>query len=431
MTKKHLFLLSMAAMLFTSCCTIVKGTKAKVTVRNDAVTKPVTLFYDGNIETDVYLPHEIKIKKGKKPTIITAEAQGYEKAHVNVYKKFDAMAIGNIVFGGIIGLAVDAGNGAWMKPRVKEITIPFKPILPTQTVYTPVNNVSSAYSEKLDKKVNGDVVVSTPKVNGITPGTSDIDFNIPATGASRENTFCVIIANEIYKQDDTPNVKYAAQDGKTFQDYCLRTLGIPNENIRFIPNASYVQMKNTFEWLHLVGDVYGKDAKFIVYYAGHGIPDENGNSRLIPADVSINDMNSGFGLKDLYSSLGKISTSSVLVLIDACFSGNDRDDVAALDGVNRGIVREIKKENIAGNIVVLTAASGSETALSYDEKAHGLFSYYLMKKLQETKGNVTYGELYDYVKKEVLRKSIVAKGKKQTPSVTYSSKITNWKNIKF
>ena len=82
--------------------------------------------------------------------------------------------------------------------------------------------------------------------------------------------------------------------------------------------------------------------------------------------------------------------------------------------------------------MVLTAASGTETALSYDEKAHGLFSYYLMKKLQETKGNVTYGELYDYIKEEVMRKSIVAKGKKQTPSVTCSNKIIkNWKDLKF
>ena len=55
-----------------------------------------------------------------------------------------------------------------------------------------------------------------------------------------------------------------------------------------------------------------------------------------------------------------------------------------------------------------------------------------MKKLQDTKGDVTYGDLYDYIKKEVMRKSIVAKGKKQTPSVIFSDNMTNnWKNLKF
>ena len=244
--------------------------------------------------------------------------------------------------------------------------------------------------------------------------------------------FCVIIANEIYRQKDTPNVKYAAQDGKTFETYCLRTLGLPKENIRFASNASYLQMKSMLEWFQQIGDVYGKDANFLVYYAGHGVPDEKGNCKLIPADVSINDMNNGFSLKELYASLGKLTMNNVLVLIDACFSGNDRENVAALDDIHRGIVREVKKDAVSGNVVVLTAASGTETALSYDEKGHGLFSYYLLKKLQDTKGNVTYGELYDYIKKEVMRKSIVAKGKKQTPSVSFSGKLTNsWKNLKF
>lgn len=290
----------------------------------------------------------------------------------------------------------------------------------------------SDYGMTNDNNKNEDVVVTVPKVEGITPGTSDIDYNIPTATTSRKNTFCVIIANETYKQKDTPDVKYASQDGKTFNTYCLRTLGLPRENVRFVPNASYLQTKSILEWFRQIGEVYGKDANFIFYYAGHGVPDEKGNCKLIPADVSINDVNNGFSLKELYDFLGEITTRSVLVLIDACFSGNDREDVAAVDDLHRGIVREVKAEDVTGDVVVLTAASNTETALSYDEKAHGLFSYYLMKKLQETKGDVTYGELYDYIKKEVMRKSIVVKGKKQTPSVTCSNKIiNNWKDIKF
>lgn len=273
---------------------------------------------------------------------------------------------------------------------------------------------------------------SAPKMAGITPGTSDIDINIPRSSMSRENTFCLIVANEKYANQDTPNVKYAAQDGKTFEEYCLRTLGLPRENIRFAVNAKYLEMKEMLKWFGEVADVYGKDANFIVYYAGHGVPDEKGNCKLIPADVSINDVNNGYSLKEIYTSLGKLPLNSALVLIDACFSGNDRQNVAALDETHRGITPVVKQEAVTGNVVVLTAASGTETALAYEEQAHGLFSYFVMKKLQDTKGEVSYGELYDYVKKNVMRKSIVAKGKKQTPCVTVSPKMQNiWKNIKF
>lgn len=273
---------------------------------------------------------------------------------------------------------------------------------------------------------------SAPKITSITPGTSDIDMNIPRSSMSRENTFCLIVANEKYANQDTPNVKYAAQDGKTFEEYCLRTLGLPRENIRFAVNAKYLEMKEMLKWFGEVADVYGKDANFIVYYAGHGVPDEKGNCKLIPADVSINDVNNGYSLKEIYTSLGKLPLNSALVLIDACFSGNDRQNVAALDETHRGIAPVVKQEAVTGNVVVLTAASGTETALAYEEQAHGLFSYFIMKKLQDTKGEVSYGELYDYVKKNVMRKSIVAKGKKQTPCVTVSPKMLNtWKNIKF
>lgn len=273
---------------------------------------------------------------------------------------------------------------------------------------------------------------SAPKITSITPGTSDIDMNIPRSSTSRENTFCLIVANEKYANQDTPNVKYAAQDGKTFEEYCLRTLGLPRDNIRFAINAKYLEMKEMLKWFGEVADVYGKDANFIVYYAGHGVPDEKGNCKLIPADVSINDVNNGYSLKEIYTSLGKLPLNSALVLIDACFSGNDRQDVAALDETHRGIAPVVKQEAVTGNVVVLTAASGTETALAYEEQAHGLFSYFIMKKLQDTKGEVSYGELYDYVKKNVMRKSIVAKGKKQTPCVTVSPKMLNtWKNIKF
>lgn len=273
---------------------------------------------------------------------------------------------------------------------------------------------------------------SAPKITSITPGTSDIDMNIPRSSTSRENTFCLIVANEKYANQDTPNVKYAAQNGKTFEEYCLRTLGLPRENIRFAVNAKYLEMKEMLKWFGEVADVYGKDANFIVYYAGHGVPDEKGNCKLIPADVSINDVNNGYSLKEIYTSLGKLPLNSALVLIDACFSGNDRQNVAALDETHRGIAPVVKQEAVTGNVVVLTAASGTETALAYEEQAHGLFSYFVMKKLQDTKGEVSYGELYDYVKKNVMRKSIVAKGKKQTPCVTVSPKMLNtWKNIKF
>lgn len=150
MSKNKFLLLTIASLLFASCCTLVKGTKAKVTVKSDEVLTPVTLTYDGKTETNIFLPYQIKIKKGTKPTVITAETRGYEKAQVKVNKKFDAMAIGNIIFGGIPGIAIDAATGAWMKPETKEIIIPFRPIQ-TSEIIEPVFRDATTTGERVSR----------------------------------------------------------------------------------------------------------------------------------------------------------------------------------------------------------------------------------------------------------------------------------------
>jgi hypothetical protein len=55
------------------------------------------------------------------------------------------------------------------------------------------------------------------------------------------------------------------------------------------------------------------------------------------------------------------------------------------------------------------------------ERSHGLFTYYLLKKLQESKGNTTLGELGNYITKNVQQRSVLINHKIQTPTVTPSS----------
>lgn len=59
-----------------------------------------------------------------------------------------------------------------------------------------------------------------------------------------------------------------------------------------------------------------------------------------------------------------------------------------------------------------------------------MFTYFLLKKLQETAGDVTYEELIDYVQRNVRQRSSVL-GKTQTPTLTPSPSIGDrWKEWK-
>lgn len=82
-------------------------------------------------------------------------------------------------------------------------------------------------------------------------------------------------------------------------------------------------------------------------------------------------------------------------------------------------------------MVIISASQGDETAYPYEMEQHGLFTYFLLKKLQENKGDVTLGELTDYITEQVKRQSVVSNGKLQTPTVAVSPSFqSQWRTFK-
>ena len=97
----------------------------------------------------------------------------------------------------------------------------------------------------------------------------------------------------------------------------------------------------------------------------------------------------------------------------------------------RGVAIKPKEEVPTGKLIVFSAAQGDETAYPYTEKRHGMFTYYLLKKLQDTKGDTTLGELMHYVTTEVKQQSVLQNKKSQTPKVTASPSVADtWQNMK-
>ena len=260
------------------------------------------------------------------------------------------------------------------------------------------------------------------KVN-ITKGSlvSDVDMNIPVSNTVNNNTFAVIIANENYQR--VSPVPFALNDGNIFREYCIKTLGIPDNQIHYIPDATYNQIKAEVNWLRVVTSSF-PDVNIIVYYAGHGIPDEASKTAyLLPVDGSGSDVTTGYKLDNLYASLGHMPASRITVFMDACFSGSKREEGMLAEA--RGVALKIKSGVPQGNMVVFSAAQGDETAYPNKEKQHGLFTYYLLKKLQETQGEVSLQELGNYITTNVKQQSVLINSKLQSPCVTPSVALTS------
>ncbi len=270
--------------------------------------------------------------------------------------------------------------------------------------------------------------VTTRKVS---VGKSDVDIEIPLSKNVNENTFAVIISNENYRRES--EVEFAHNDGEIFRQYCIKTLGMPENNVHYVPDATYNDIKVELDWLSQVAQAYGSNASLVFYYAGHGIPDEETHSAyLLPVDGYGANVSTAYSLNKLYETLAGMPAKSATVFLDACFSGSKRDGQMMASSA-RGVAIKADSGKPQGNVVVISAATGNQTAYPYREKKHGLFTYFLLKKLQDTKGKVDYGELMEYIQTEVARKSIVVNKKSQTPtvipSVTIGDKWKKW-NLK-
>ena len=310
--------------------------------------------------------------------------------------------------------------------------------LPNGAKYKYSNEASLTYSiadvkydfdaVEIDKSFTGEKKKGKQTISTSTfsIGKSDIDINIPTTEKVNQNTFAVIIANENY--DNEKMVQYAYNDGQVFRDYCRKTLGLPEENIHFRPDATLNNMKFELNWLKAVTKTH-TDAQVIFYYAGHGMPDESTReSYLLPIDGYSTVSSTGFKLSELYASLGDLPANNVLVMLDACFSGADRSDNVMANV--RGVRIAPRVDKPRGNVVVFSATSNQQTALPYQDQSHGMFTYFVLKYLQNNPTNANFGAWFDYVKTNVAQKASVINSKEQTPTAIVStSLVETWKGL--
>lgn len=277
-----------------------------------------------------------------------------------------------------------------------------------------------ALDAKAAPKQNGRAVSRYPEAD------SDVDVNIP-NKSKYDHRFAFILANENY---DFAPVPYALNDARAFAQYCEKLLGVPKKHIFSMEDATYAEILTTVSKLEDIAESYDGDAELIFYYAGHGVPDESNNSAyLVPIDSDIKNINTtGYSLKTLYDKLSSLKVKGVYAFIDACFSGARRENESLLAG--RGIAIDTKMDRPTGKMVAFTASTGAETAHQLESKKHGLFTYYLLKYIQENKGIPSMGDMTDYVTKNVKRQSVVINNKKQTPTVSPSKVIENdWRQI--
>lgn len=285
-----------------------------------------------------------------------------------------------------------------------------------------------------------------------------VDYNIPSSEPnSNSSTFVLIISDEDYPTP-VPPVPFAENDGNILQRYCVKALGIPERHVKVLHNATKRDiLVEGVNWLKDITVAVKGEANIIIYYAGHGLTDAAYNPYLLPSGFNTSKISqfsnkkkggpvcyserplSKGDLKNLLAEsisldslcyyFNRVSYNSMTFIFDASFNGVQRSG-EPLFNIKMDNVK-MRGLRIRGNIVVFNAADFNKTAYAYNDQHHGFLTYFILKELKRTKGDITFKDLYTNVEKMLSYESSL-QNKLQEPTMIIGGKRKDtWDDLKF
>ena len=295
---------------------------------------------------------------------------------------------------------------------------------------TAVVRILKEAEEKQNKLLyanNEKAVLPSDKKPSVSLHKSDVD-DLPAIKVKpNKNSYAIVIGIEQYRQK-LPKADYAVADAKTVTEYLIKVMGYPEENIVTLTNehATKSDFEKYFEkWISNNAE---KDSTIFIYYSGHGAPNtKTGDAYLVPYDGDPSFIEqTGYPLRKLYESLNKLQAKEIIVALDSCFSGAGGRSVIAKGA--RPLVMNLQSNMVLSkNMTVLSASSGDQTSSTYDEKGHGLFTYFMLKGIKNEDvvrpdGSIKMDELFGYLKPQVERIARKQYNNEQSPQLIEAKK---------
>ena len=108
--------MAIALAAVSGCATIVKGTTQQVSVTTDPAGAMCRFDRKGSMVGVVNpTPGTVSVSKGWGDLDVTCSKDGHEDATALMTASFQAMTLGNVLLGGIIGIIIDASSGAMVE----------------------------------------------------------------------------------------------------------------------------------------------------------------------------------------------------------------------------------------------------------------------------------------------------------------------------
>jgi tetratricopeptide (TPR) repeat protein len=246
----------------------------------------------------------------------------------------------------------------------------------------------------------------TPNTN--QPGAAEVDSDIPQSAEEHSNAVALILAIPQYQSSSIPEVKYAKNDAEVLRQYLIKALGFKPENILPMIPDEQLTYGRIQTYIKSILPSYLKpdgSSDLFIYFTGHGAPSTaNHEAYLVPWDGDpnyVNDNNS-YSMKKFYVDIELLNARHKTIVVDACFSGQAGNGEVLTKSAS-GLALVINNPLVADpNTVIFQSSTANQVSNWYDEKRHGMFTYFFLKGLQGAAdyngdGAVTADELMKYI----------------------------------
>ena len=241
--------------------------------------------------------------------------------------------------------------------------------------------------------------------------------------APRER-WAVVIGVGQYDHAGVPRLRYATADAEAVHQILLDRAGFKKENVLLLTDRT--ERKPSLRNLRYALGTFlarsaRKDDTVLIYFAGHGAPEtdlqgaeKDGLAKyLIPSDADPDDLYaSALPMDEIQIIFGRIEAERVLVFLDTCYSGAAGGRTFASRRTRAVTLDEAFLDRLTRSKgrAIVTASRPGEVSLELPELGHGIFTYYLIEGLKgaadlNRDGIVSLQELYEYLEREVTRKS--------------------------
>jgi uncharacterized caspase-like protein len=229
----------------------------------------------------------------------------------------------------------------------------------------------------------------------------------------------VFVGIDKYKDQNISGLQYAAADAEGMHSILSSHLAPEDCNLRLITDDTATKPA----LLKAIGEDLSREATeddvVLLFFAGHGSPETGGSidssSRyLVLYDTEYeNIFSTGLDMEHELPRIcfERVRSKLIVLFVDACFSG--RSGGRTFEGPN--LFRRRQRQGVRGFVklgdfdlgegrIVITASDDDEVAREDPRLRHGVFTYYLMKALNNKisgDSSISIAALYDHVSAEV------------------------------